>query len=74
MGVKLGLTFRKGNKVKVYENRVLRISGPKRVEMVGGWRKLHTDEIHDIITAIRSRRMGWTRHVAHVGMSYAYQF
>jgi hypothetical protein len=41
--------------------------------MVGGWRKMHTEELHDIITVIRSRRMGWTEHVAHIGaMSYAY--
>jgi hypothetical protein len=25
--------------------RVLRISGPKRDEVVGGWRKLHSEEL-----------------------------
>jgi hypothetical protein len=35
MSVKLGLTLR------VFESRVLRrISGPKREEVVGGWRRL----------------------------------
>jgi hypothetical protein len=48
----------------VSENRVLRrISGPKKDEMMGGWRKLHKKEVHDlysltsIIRIIKSRRM-----------------
>jgi hypothetical protein len=33
----------------VYENRVLRrISGPKRDEVIGGWRKLHNEELHNL--------------------------
>jgi hypothetical protein len=28
----------------VFENRVLRIFGPKRDEMMGGWRKLLNEE------------------------------
>jgi hypothetical protein len=45
------------------ENGVLRkISGPNREEAIGGWRKLHNDELHDlyfspdIISVIKSRR------------------
>jgi hypothetical protein len=55
---------------KVFENRMLRISGPKRDEMVGGWGKLHDEELHNlyswpsIIRMIKSRRMRWVRHVA----------
>jgi hypothetical protein len=31
----------------VFENRVLRrISGPKRDEVTGEWRKLHNEELH----------------------------
>jgi hypothetical protein len=30
----------------VFENRVLRISGPKRDEVIAGWRKLHSVEHH----------------------------
>jgi hypothetical protein len=48
----------------VFENRVLRrIFGPKRSEMMRGWRKLHNKELHDlyslpiIIIIIKSRRM-----------------
>jgi hypothetical protein len=34
-------------KLRVFENRVLRrIFGRKRDEVTGGWRKLHTEELH----------------------------
>jgi hypothetical protein len=55
-----------GNNIelRVFENRVLmRIFGPKMDEMVGGWRKLHKKELHNMyslpskIRMIKSRRM-----------------
>jgi hypothetical protein len=58
----------------VFENRVLRrISGPKRDEVTGGWRKLHNEELHNlhsssnIIRMMKSSRMRWTGHVARMG-------
>jgi hypothetical protein len=58
----------------VFENRVLRrIFGPKRDEVTGEWRKLHNEELHnlysypDIIRQVKSRRMRWAGHVAHMG-------
>jgi hypothetical protein len=34
---------------RVFENRVLRrIFGPKRDEVVGGWRKLHNEELRQV--------------------------
>jgi hypothetical protein len=57
----------------VFENRVLRIFGPKRDEVTGGWRKLHNEELHNfysspsIIRMIKSRRMRWAGHVARMG-------
>jgi hypothetical protein len=57
----------------VFENRVLRrIFGPKRAEVTGGWRKLHTEELHSLyfspslIRMTNSRRMRWTGHVARM--------
>jgi hypothetical protein len=58
----------------VFENRVLRIIfGPKRDEVTGEWRKLHSEELHilysspSIIRQIKSRSMRWAGHVAHMG-------
>jgi hypothetical protein len=68
------LTLREEHRLRVFENRVLsRIFGPKRDEVTGEWRKLHSEELHilysspDIITQIKSRRMRWAEHVAHMG-------
>jgi hypothetical protein len=58
----------------VFENKLLRrISGPKRDEVMGEWKKLHNRELHilysspNIIRQIKSRRMRSAGHVAHVG-------
>jgi hypothetical protein len=58
----------------VFENRVLRrIFGPKRDEVTGEWRKLHSEELHnlhsstDIIRQIKSRQIRWVGHVARMG-------
>jgi hypothetical protein len=46
-----------------------RISGQKRDEVTGGWRKLHNVELHNlyslpsIITMIKSRRIRWAGQV-----------
>jgi hypothetical protein len=58
--------------VRFFENRVLRIFGPKR-EADGSWRKFHNDELHDlyslpkIVRAITSRRIRWAGQVARMG-------
>jgi hypothetical protein len=56
------------------QNRMLiRIFGPKRDEVTGGWRKLHNEELHNlysspsIIRMIMSRRMTRAGHVARMG-------
>jgi hypothetical protein len=58
----------------VFENRVLRrIFGPKRDKVTGEWRKLHSEELHnlysspDIIRQNKSRRMRRAGHVARMG-------
>ena len=60
--------------VYVFENRVLRrIFGPKRDEVTGEWRRLHAKNIYalysspNIMQVIRSRRLRWAGHVAHMG-------
>jgi hypothetical protein len=55
----------------VFENRMLRrIFGPKRDGVMGGWRKLHNEQLHNlyslpsIIRKKKLRRMRWTGYVA----------
>jgi hypothetical protein len=59
------LTLRKEYRLKVFENRVLRrIFGPNGEEIMGDWRKLHNEELHNlysspnIIRTIKSRHVG----------------
>jgi hypothetical protein len=68
------LTLKEEHRLRVFENRVLgRISGPKRDEVIGGWRKQHTEEFHNlycspsIFKMIKSRRRRWAEHVACIG-------
>jgi hypothetical protein len=52
---------------------VMRIFGPKRDEITGGYRKLHNEEFHNlysspsIIRMIKSRRMRGAGHLARMG-------
>jgi hypothetical protein len=40
--------LRKERRLRVFENRVLRIFGPKRDEVTGEWRKLHNEGLNDL--------------------------
>jgi len=58
----------------VFQNRVLReISGTKKEEVTGEWRRLHNEEHHDmylspdIILMMKSRRMRLAHTVAICG-------
>jgi hypothetical protein len=45
-------------RLRVFENRVLRrIFEQKRDEMTGGWRKLHSEEIHNVCSSSNIIRM-----------------
>jgi hypothetical protein len=64
----------------VFESRALGgISGPKRNEGKVEWRKSHNEELHNlysfphIIRQIKSRRMRWAGHVAHMGEKRKYK-
>jgi hypothetical protein len=61
----------------VFENRVLRrIFGCKRGEVAGGWRRLHTEGLHNlyaspnIIRVIKARRMRWISHMGVMRNAY----
>jgi hypothetical protein len=68
------LTVRKEHRLRLFENRVLRrIFGLERDEVIGGWRKLYNEELHNlcpsssIIRIIKSKKMGLAGHVARMG-------
>jgi hypothetical protein len=57
----------------VFGNRVLRrIFGlKKREDVAEGWRRLHNEKLHNLyaspnVRVIKSRRMGWARHVVRI--------
>jgi len=58
---------------RLFENRALRILGPKRDKVTREWRKLHNKELNDlccspdIVRVVKSRRMRWVGHVARMG-------
>jgi hypothetical protein len=68
------LTLREEQRLRVFENRVLRrIFGPKRDDATGERRRIHNEELNDvysstnIIRVIKSKRMRWAGHVARMG-------
>jgi hypothetical protein len=67
------LTLREVCRLRVFENWVLRrIFGPRKVEVVGCWRKYHNElynlySLSNIIRMLISRRIWWVGHVGHMG-------
>jgi hypothetical protein len=64
--------LREEHRLRVSENRVLRIFGPKRDDD-GSWRKLRNDELYslysspNIVRVIKPMRMRWAVPVARMG-------
>jgi hypothetical protein len=58
--------------------REIRVFGSKRVEVTGGGRLLHNEELHDlyslpdIIRMMKSNRVRWAGHAAHMGGEEGY--
>jgi hypothetical protein len=68
------LTLREDRKLRVFEDMVLRRTfEPRRDDVTGEWRRLHKEELNylnsspNIVPVIKSRRMRWAGHVAHIG-------
>jgi hypothetical protein len=67
-------TLGEEHRLWVFENRVLRgIFGSKIDKMMGSWRRLHNEKLHNLYTSpnnirvIKSRRMRWAGHVTWIG-------
>jgi hypothetical protein len=45
------LTLREEHRIRVFDNRVLKIFGPKRDEVKGECRKLHDGELHNLYSS-----------------------
>jgi hypothetical protein len=67
------VTLREQHRLWVFENRVLRkIFGPKRDDVTGEWRKLHSEELNNwnslsnIIMQFKSRLIRSAGHVARM--------
>jgi hypothetical protein len=70
----LSLTLREEHGLRVFKNRVpRRIFGPKGDEVIGGWIKLHNEELHNlysspsIIIMMKSRRIRGAENLARMG-------
>jgi len=68
------LTLWEERRLRVFENKVLRrIFRLKRDEVTRDWRRLHNEELNvlysspSIMQVIKSKRMRWAGHVAHMG-------
>jgi hypothetical protein len=68
------LTLSEEYRLRVFENRILRIIfGPKRKEVAGDWGRLHNEELHNlhasrnIVRLIKSRRMRWVGLISCTG-------
>jgi hypothetical protein len=58
----------------VFEHRILRRTfAPNWDKIIGGWRKLHNEELHNMyssqikIRIVKSKRIIWAEHVAPIG-------
>jgi hypothetical protein len=66
MGETWSLTLREEHRLRVFKKSVLRrMFGPKRDEVMGEWRKLHSEELRNLYSSldksiprqVKSRRM-----------------
>jgi hypothetical protein len=66
--------LREERRLRVFENRVLRIFGPKRDEVIGNGEKLHNKELNDmycspnIVRVIKIEKNEVGGHVARMGV------
>ena len=60
-------TMREEHRLRVFENWVLRIFGPKRDEVTGEWRKIHKEELNDLYCSPNIIRENETWRITRAG-------
>jgi len=56
MVVKRSVMLREEHRLRMSGNRVLRkVFGPKRDEVVGGWKRVHNEELYNLYASTSSR-------------------
>jgi len=43
--------------MRMFENRVLRIFGPRRDEITGEWKRFHNEELNDLYSSLNIVRV-----------------
>jgi hypothetical protein len=65
------LTLKEEHRLRLFENMVLRrIISPKSGEVLGGWKRMHNEELHNLYSSpmIKTRRRRrFVLHVARIG-------
>jgi len=51
------VTMREERRLRVFQNRVMTIFGPKRDEITRKWRKLHNDELNNLYSSPNTDRV-----------------
>jgi hypothetical protein len=59
--ITLSLALNEEHRLRVFENRV--VFGPKRDEVTGDWRKLHSEELHNMYSSPNTMRMMKSRRM-----------
>jgi hypothetical protein len=68
------VTLREEHRLRVFENRVLRwIFVPMRDEVTGEWRKLHSEEFHNLYLSPDIRQNKWRRMRCGQGMWHSWE-
>jgi hypothetical protein len=65
--------LREERRLRVFENWVLRIFGPKREEVTGDWRKLHNEELNDPYSSPNIVRVNQARRIRWAGMKHVWE-
>jgi hypothetical protein len=59
--------LREEHRLRVFENRFMKLFGRKRDEVTGEWRSLQNEELHKYYSVDQVKKNGMVGHVIRVG-------